>query len=54
MMNHKTSKTARFTMLATVLGVVAALAACNTIGGVGKDLKSGGKAIEETADDAKN
>lgn len=31
-----------------------ALSACNTVEGVGKDVKSGGKAIENTAQDAKN
>ncbi len=30
-----------------------ALAACNTIEGAGQDVKSTGKAIEKTADDAK-
>ncbi len=30
-----------------------ALSACNTVEGVGKDVRSGGKAIESTAKDAK-
>lgn len=34
-----------------LLGV---LAACNTVEGVGKDVGSAGKAIENTAEDAKN
>lgn len=33
--------------------VLPALAACNTIEGVGKDVKAGGKAVEETAKDVK-
>ncbi len=40
-----------------ILGIVAlstALAACNTTAGVGKDIKSTGKAIERTAEDAKH
>ncbi len=40
-----------------VLGLIAlstALTACNTTAGVGKDIKSTGKAIERTAEDAKN
>lgn len=30
-----------------------ALTACNTIGGAGKDIKSGGRAIERAADTSK-
>lgn len=30
------------------------LAGCNTIGGVGKDIKKGGEVIEKAADKAKN
>jgi predicted small secreted protein len=37
-----------------LLAVAVALAGCNTVEGIGKDLKSGGKAIEKTAEDAKN
>lgn len=31
-----------------------ALTACNTTAGAGKDLQSAGKAVEDTANDAKN
>jgi predicted small secreted protein len=31
-----------------------ALAACNTTAGAGKDIKATGKAIEDTAEDAKD
>ena len=40
-----------------ILGLVAlatALSACNTTAGAGKDIKSAGKAIERTAEDAKH
>lgn len=47
------SKTNRIAVLAAVLGAMTMVAACNTVEGVGQDLKSGGKAIERTADDAK-
>jgi len=47
------SITNRITVLAAVLGAMTMVAACNTVGGVGEDLQSGGKAIERTADDAK-
>lgn len=30
---------------------LAALTACNTVGGVGEDLQSGGEAITDTAED---
>lgn len=42
--------------LVSALALVCALAlgACNTIEGIGKDIKSGGKAIEKTAEDAKS
>jgi predicted small secreted protein len=42
----------KFVTLAAIasLGV---LAACNTVEGAGKDIKSAGKAIEKTADDVK-
>lgn len=36
-----------------ILGLVALTAACNTVEGAGQDLKSAGKEIEKTADDAK-
>lgn len=31
-----------------------ALSACNTVEGAGKDMKSAGAAVEDTAQDAKN
>jgi len=36
-------------LLATIM--LAALAACNTVGGMGQDLQSGGAAITDTAED---
>ena len=39
--------------LLLVLAAGSWLAACNTAEGVGKDIKSGGKAVEETAKDVK-
>jgi entericidin B len=42
------------TVAAPLLVSLLALSACNTVEGVGKDVKSGGKAIEDTAQDAKN
>jgi predicted small secreted protein len=42
--------------LAFVVGAalaLGALSACNTISGAGKDIKSGGKAIERAADTSK-
>jgi predicted small secreted protein len=39
-------------MLKTLLGIVAMaalLSACNTVEGIGKDLKKGGEAIEKSA-----
>ena len=43
----------KFVALAAAAVAVATLAGCNTVEGVGKDVKSTGKAIERTADDAK-
>ncbi len=37
------------TMIALMLGLTA-VAACNTFEGVGQDVQSGGKAIEQSAD----
>ena len=37
-----------------MLAVLAVLAGCNTIEGMGKDVKKGGEKIEDTADKAKN
>jgi predicted small secreted protein len=42
------------TLFFLALGVVSlALTACNTVEGAGKDVKSAGNAIEDTANDAK-
>lgn len=35
-----------------LIGFTLALAACNTVSGMGADLKTGGQALSETADDA--
>ena len=40
--------------LAFAIVAVAALSACNTIGGAGKDVSSAGKAVTKTANDVKN
>ncbi|AXE64357.1 entericidin A/B family lipoprotein [Hyphomonas sp. NPDC076900] len=42
-------------VMMALIAVVAlpALAACNTIEGVGKDVKAGGQAVEETAKEVK-
>lgn len=45
------SKLTAFVLAAVV--TLGALSACNTIGGAGADIKSGGKAIEEAAEDSK-
>ena len=45
---------ARLVLALSMVGAAAALQACNTTEGVGKDVKSLGKGIEETAEDAKN
>ena len=37
-----------------LLAVVGLLAGCNTIQGVGKDIKKGGEVIEKAADKAKS
>lgn len=42
-----------FAVLA-LIGMATALSACNTVEGAGKDIKAGGGAIEDTAQDAKN
>ncbi len=49
-----TFDTRKFVRLGFALLVPAMLAACNTVEGAGKDIKSGGKAIEDTARDVKN
>ena len=40
--------------LFVLIATIALLAACNTIQGVGKDIKKGGEVIEKAADKAKN
>ena len=35
--------------LLSLIGVALALAACNTVEGMGKDIKAGGQAIEKAA-----
>lgn len=45
--------TARRVLIALTTAAVAALAACNTVEGVGKDVKAGGKALENAAAGAK-
>ena len=34
------------------VGLIAALAACNTVDGVGRDLQIGGQAVSDSAQDA--
>jgi len=43
----------KIVVLAAAAIAVATLSACNTVEGAGQDIKSAGKAIENTADDAK-
>lgn len=43
-----------FLVLMTLLLTTSALTACNTIGGAGEDIKAGGDAISDTADDVKD
>jgi predicted small secreted protein len=43
----------RIAALALIAGLVAATAGCNTVAGVGKDMKAGGQAIENAADKSK-
>ncbi len=38
---------------ASILGFIAALSACNTIEGVGRDVSSGGEHVEDAAKDVK-
>ena len=40
--------------LFALIATISLLAACNTIQGVGKDIKKGGEVIEKAADKAKN
>ena len=39
--------------LLITLGLLASLAACNTIAGAGKDIEAAGEAISDTAEDTK-
>ncbi len=39
--------------LMTVVGMLVLLAGCNTIEGIGKDVKKGGEVIEKAAEKAK-
>ena len=39
--------------LAALAGIVVGATACNTVEGVGKDVKAGGQAIENAADKSK-
>jgi entericidin B len=41
-------------ILAIAIAGTLAVSACNTVEGVGKDVKAGGAAVEDTAKDAKN
>jgi predicted small secreted protein len=41
-------------VLMTLAVASGTLAACNTIGGAGEDIKAGGDAISDTADDVKD
>jgi predicted small secreted protein len=52
----KTMKSAPYTAALTIAAIALALgfSGCNTVEGAGQDIKSTGKAIERTADDAKN
>jgi entericidin B len=43
----------RIAALALIAGLAAAIAGCNTVAGVGKDMKAGGQAIENAADKSK-
>jgi predicted small secreted protein len=52
MITSTSSPTVAVLVLAAFVAL-GALSACNTIEGAGADIKSGGKAIEEAADDSK-
>ena len=43
----------RLAVVSLIAGLVAAIAGCNTVAGVGKDMKAGGQAIENAADKSK-
>lgn len=44
----------KLTFAAFAFLLAAAAAACNTVEGVGEDAQAAGKAVEDTANDAKN
>jgi predicted small secreted protein len=48
-----TTRTLRRTLLAAMLIATAAVGACNTAEGIGKDVESTGDAVKDTARDAK-
>ncbi|MBC7771031.1 MAG: entericidin A/B family lipoprotein [Pyrinomonadaceae bacterium] len=53
-MNNSRTRTATGLLCGTfVLSILLALVGCNTVEGVGKDVKSTGKGLEEAAQDAK-
>ena len=41
-------------VLMTLLMAAGSLTACNTVSGAGKDIKAGGEAVHDTAEDAKD
>lgn len=41
-------------LIVAILGAAFVLAACNTVEGVGKDIKKGGEVIEKAAEKAKS
>jgi len=43
----------RTLVLLTILAASMAVSACNTVSGAGKDVKSAGAAVSDTAEDAK-
>jgi entericidin B len=46
--------TMRILVLMTMLAASLAVSACNTVAGAGKDVKSAGNAVTDTANDAKH
>ena len=44
----------KFRMLAVALLALVALSACNTISGIGKDVKKAGEVVTREAEEAKN
>lgn len=44
----------RKVVLMAMLAATTVLAACNTVSGAGRDVQAAGRAVSETADDAKN